>query len=112
MISKRLVTVTLLSILALGAPLHVVALNAEPPYTRTGTIDDMDFEHNQIVINDTTYEIAPYVIVHGSHKHVVLRRDSLQKGMVVGFNFIQRNGRTGYIKEMWLVGGDALRSKE
>lgn len=112
MISKRLITATLLSILALGAPLYAIAENGPLPYQRTGTIDDMDFEHNQIVINDTRYEIAPYVIVHGSNKHVILRRDSLQKGMVVGFNFIQRNGRAGYIKEMWLLKGDALGSKE
>ena len=112
MISKRLITATLLSILALGAPLYAIAENGPLPYQRTGTIDDMDFEHNQIVINDTRYEIAPYVIVHGSNKHVILRRDSLQKGMSVGFNVTQRYGHTGYIKEMWLLKGHTRHTNE
>ncbi len=110
--NKRLVIVAMLSILALGVPLSSMGENASLPYQRTGTIDDMDFEHNQIVINDTTYEIAAYVIVHGRNKHVVLRRDSLQKGMTVGFNFTQQNGRSGYIKEMWLLTRHDDRSKE
>lgn len=112
MISKRLITATLLSILALGAPLYAIAENGPLPYQRTGTIDDMDFEHNQIVINDTRYEIAPYVLVHGSNKHVILRRDSLQNGMFVGFNVIQRNGHNGYLKEMWLLKGQARHTNE
>ena len=109
---RRFITLTFLSIL-MGSGLSFAATaNVEPPYTRTGTIDYLDFGHNEIVINDTVYEIAPYVIVHGTNKHVILRRDSLQKGMSVGFNVIQRNGHTGYLKEIWLLKGQARHTNE
>lgn len=104
---RRFITLTFLSIL-MGSSLSFAATaNVEPPYTRTGTIDYLDFSHNQIVINDTIYEIAPYVIVHGTNKHVILRRNSLQPRMHVGFNVVVQNvQRAGYIKEMWLLKND------
>ncbi len=112
MINARLITLTLLSMLAIGVPLCAMAENGLAPYERTGSIEDMDLKHNQVVINDTRYEIAPYVIVHGANKDIILRRDSLEMWMPVGFNVIQKTGHLGYINEMWLLKGTTPHSKE
>ncbi len=76
------------------------------PYQTEGFIEAKDFETNTVVINDTIFEIAPFVIVHDTARGTILRRDSLKKGMYVGFNMLPQSSGPPYIKEMWIIEGD------
>ena len=76
------------------------------PYQMGGYIEEMDFETNTVVINDTIFEIAPFIIVRDTARGTILRRDSLKKGMYVGFNMLPQSSGPPYIKEMWIIEGD------
>jgi hypothetical protein len=76
------------------------------PYQTGGFIEAMDLPNNTVVINDTIFEIAPFVIVRDTARGTILRRDSLKKGMYVGFNMLPQSSGPPYIKEMWIIEGD------
>ncbi len=74
------------------------------PYQTGGYLEQIDLQNNRVVINDTIFEIAPYLIVHeGPKKGTTMRREGLKQGMYVGFNVIPQSPRAPYIKEMWIV---------
>lgn len=90
----------------IASPLFGTVGAQDLPYQTGGFIEAMDLPNNTVVINDTIFEIAPFVIVHDTARGTILRRDSLKKGMYVGFNMLPQSSGPPYIKEMWIIEGD------
>ena len=90
----------------IASPLFGTVGAQDLPYQTGGFIEAMDLPNNTVVINDTIFEIAPFVIVRDTARGTILRRDSLKKGMYVGFNMLPQSSGPPYIKEMWIIEGD------
>lgn len=103
---KNIIPIGALLIGFIASPLFGTAGAQDLPYQTGGFIEAIDFETNTVVINDTSFEIAPFIIVHDTARGTILRRNSLKKGMYVGFNMLPQSSGPPYIKEMWIIEGD------
>lgn len=68
------------------------------PYTYFGTVDYIDNQQNTIVIDDREFGFPVNVPVHSGT--TTLSRNSLSKGMRVGFNLSDR-----MVSEIWVLPG-------
>lgn len=66
-----------------------------------GTIDWVDLNHNQIVIDDRQYTLAHDVVIHSSTG--LVNRQALSQGKKVRFDYMPHR-TTPVVKQIWLSG--------
>ena len=74
-------------------------------YKSAGTIDRVDHESGDIIIDDMLYRLSPNLVIHGKHKKPAARKD-LRKGMKIGMNTYRGasyGGSNIYIHELRIL---------
>lgn len=100
---KTIVVATTLGLALLCSATTALADRAETAGSdiRHGTIDWVDLNHNQIVIDDRQYTLAHNVVIHSPTG--LINRQALSKGKKVRFDYVPHR-TTPVVKQIWLSG--------
>jgi hypothetical protein len=82
-------------------------------FSSVGTVDWIGNSGDKIVINDTGFTVAEYVVVHGLYSKTV-PFSRIRKGSRIGFFLSSSNNADGgsVIKEIWLLPDDYGQGSE
>jgi hypothetical protein len=102
MASSRLIALTFGLLLALAATAGGAAEPAQSePGMRSGTIDEIDFAHDSIIINDRSYHLPANAVIHVGKRQ--MSRQSLARGTRVEFRTPTENSQKAVLNEVWVV---------
>lgn len=100
-IAARIVGLIFGLMLALATTAGSAAESAQTePDMRSGTIDEIDFARDSVIINDRSYLLPANAVIHQGKRQ--LSRQSLTRGMRVAFRAQPANNQRSMVSEVWI----------